>query len=96
MRVVYHPAVQQDVSAILRHYDGISKRLGDEFWAELMGCIQRAAQHPERCHPSDSERRRVNLRRFPYHFLFRLKSDCIRVIVVRHHKQHPGTGLRRR
>lgn len=33
MRVVYHPAVQRDVSAILRYYDGIASRLGDEFWS---------------------------------------------------------------
>ena len=95
-RVVYHPAVQKDVSAILRHYDGISRRLGDEFWAELMACIERAAQHPERCHPADSGQRRVNLRRFPFHFLFRVKPDCMRITVVRHHKQHPRTGLLRR
>ena len=30
MKVVYHPAVQRDVSTILRHYDGINDRLGDE------------------------------------------------------------------
>ena len=77
MRVVHHPDVQKDVSSILRHYDQISLRLGDEFWAELMAFIERAALHPERCHPADSGRRRVNLRRFPYHFLFCLKPDCI-------------------
>ena len=35
MRLGYHPLVQRDVSEILRHYDKISPRLGDEFWAEL-------------------------------------------------------------
>ena len=35
MTVLYHPAVQRDVSKILRHYDGINHRLGDEFWQEL-------------------------------------------------------------
>jgi hypothetical protein len=35
MSVVYHPAVQGDVSRILRHYDSINSRLGDEFWDEL-------------------------------------------------------------
>ncbi len=27
MKIVYHPAVQQDVSRILRHYDGINDQL---------------------------------------------------------------------
>ena len=30
MKVVYHPDVQRDVSRILRHYDGINDRLGDD------------------------------------------------------------------
>ena len=77
MRVVYHPGVQRDASAILRYYDGVSKRLGDEFWAELRAGVERAAQHPERCHALDSGTRRFNLKRFPYHFLFRLRSEVL-------------------
>lgn len=42
MRVGYHPAVQRDVSGILHHYDGISARLGDAFWRELMAVIEEA------------------------------------------------------
>ena len=43
MRAVYHPDVQRDVSRILRYYDGINDRLGDEFWAELNSFISEAA-----------------------------------------------------
>ena len=46
MKVVYHPAVQRDVSRILRHYDGINDRLGDEFWEELNSFINKAAANP--------------------------------------------------
>jgi hypothetical protein len=35
MNAACHPAVQPDVLRILRHYDSISSRLGDEFWEEL-------------------------------------------------------------
>ena len=66
MKVVYHPAVQRDVSSILRHYDGINDRLGDEFWEELNSFISQAAAHPQRFHFEGRDRRRVNLRRFPY------------------------------
>jgi hypothetical protein len=71
VKVVYHPAVQRDVSRILRHYDGINDRLGDEFWDELNAFINKAAANPQRFHFEERDRRRVNLRRFPYHFLFR-------------------------
>jgi plasmid stabilization system protein ParE len=93
--VVYHPAVQRDVSRILKHYDSINDRLGDEFWEELNSFIQRAVAGPRRFHFATGNRRRVNLKRFPYHFLFRETPDGIRVTVVRHHKQHPEHGLKR-
>jgi len=96
MKVVYHPAVQRDVSRILNYYDGINDRLGEEFWEELNAFIQQASANPLRFHLEAQNRRRVNLRRFPYHFLFREIPDGIRITVVRHHKQHPEHGLQRR
>jgi len=96
MKVVYHPAVQRDVSTILRHYDGINDKLGDEFWEELNSFIDKASANPQRFHFETGDRRRVNLSRFPYHFLFREIPGGIRITVVRHHKQHPERGSERR
>ncbi len=96
MNVVYHPDVQKDVSKILRHYDRISPKLGDEFWAELNAFVQKAAGNPGRFHFESNGRRRVNLQRFPYHFLFREIGDAIRITAVRGHKQHPELGTKRR
>ena len=96
MKVFYHPAVQRDVSGILRHYDDINDRLGDEFWEELNSFISQAAANPEHFHFEARNRRRVNLRRFPYHFLFREIPGGIRITVVRHHRQHPERGRTRR
>jgi plasmid stabilization system protein ParE len=96
MKVGYHSSVQNDVNRILRRYDKVSSRLGDEFWAELKRYIKAVADNPLRFHPSIGDLRRANLKRFPYHFLYRILSDRIRVIAVRHHKQHPQSGLRRR
>jgi len=95
MKVVYHPDVQQDVSQILRHYDRIHPKLGDAFWAELNAFIQHAADNPRRFHLDSSGRRHVNLKRFPYHFLFRETGDGVRILVVRGHKRHPDLGQQR-
>ena len=46
MRLAYHPLVQRDVSRILKHYDRISRRLGDEFWSELMELLLQTALRP--------------------------------------------------
>jgi len=97
MTAVFHPDVQQDVSKILRHYDSINPRLGDEFWTELMAFVEKATAHPLRYHfDVGGGRRRVSRKRFPYHFLFREVPGGIRVIVVRHDRQHPQTGAHRR
>ena len=96
MKLVYHPLVQRDVSEVLRYYDRISQRLGDEFWAELMRLVGLVSSKPERFHFADRGLRRANMRRFPYHLLFRERSDGIRVIVVRHNRRHPGYGTGRK
>ena len=43
----------------------------------------------------DGDLRRVNLDRFPYHFLFRIHGDTVRILVVRHHRRHPLYGRQR-
>ena len=40
-------------------------------------------------------RHRANLKRFPYHFLFKELPDGIRVMLVRHHRRHPDFGVER-
>lgn len=96
MTVSYHPSVQRDVSRVLRRYDAVSNRLADEFWDELQSVLRTAAANPLRFHPYVEDLRRANLKRFPYHFLYRVLPGKIRVIAVRHHKQEPRTGTTRR
>jgi plasmid stabilization system protein ParE len=69
--------------------------LADEFYRELRGFLLDAARRPGRYHFFKAGLRRVNLKRFPYHFLYRVVGDCVRVLVVRHHRRHPGYGLER-
>jgi plasmid stabilization system protein ParE len=96
MKVVYHRLVHKDVSQAQRHYDRISIQLGDEFWDELMALIEKAATNPLRYRAYSEPLRRANLKRFPYHFLFRVISEGIRITVVRHNKRHPNYGVTRR
>lgn len=96
MRVGCHAAVQKDVNRALRRCDKESSRLGDEFWDQLNRYIHAAATQPLRFHPFIRDLRRPNLKRFPYHFLYPVLSDRIRVIAVRHHRQNPRFGLQRR
>jgi toxin ParE1/3/4 len=96
-RVILHPNVYSDVEAIMRYYEGVGNRaLADDFYAELRQIIVYAAKNPRRGSIVERDIRRMNLHRFPYHFLFRVAGDAMRVLVVRHHRRHPSFGARRR
>lgn len=96
-RVVLHPSVRADVEAIMNYYERAATRaLADEFYAELRRLILYAAKNPNRGSIIAQEIRRINLYRFPYHFLFRIVGNAIRVLVVRHHRRHPSFGAQRR
>lgn len=95
MEVIYHPLVKTDVAEALRYYRKISSRLADELRDELREIILRASENPGRFHPTDKGFRRANLPRFPYHVLYEVRHECLRVMIVRHNKRHPEFGLER-
>jgi hypothetical protein len=78
VNVEYHPAVERDVAEAFKRYDAVSPVLGDEFKKELRQLIALAAANPGKFHPAKTGFRRANLRRFPYHFLYRELPDGIR------------------
>ncbi|MEO8353998.1 MAG: type II toxin-antitoxin system RelE/ParE family toxin [Chthoniobacteraceae bacterium] len=97
MRLILHPAVRTDIARIMEYYDRIATtELADEFYQELRHFMQAAAERPEAFSIRTYNLRRINLRRFPYHFLFRIVGDSVRILVVRHHSRHPSLGTGRR
>lgn len=97
MRLVLHPKVPADVAEIMAYYERVASRdLADEFYLELRRFIMEAAHRPESFSVRERDLRRVNLLRFPYHFLFRIAGDTVRILVVRHHGRHPSLGIHRR
>ena len=95
MRVEYHAAVEQDVREAIGRYEAASKRLSQEFRSELRRAIAMAAANPNRFPTIKPGFHRANLKRFPYHFIYREISDGIRVTLLRHHRRSPGVGTER-
>jgi hypothetical protein len=58
--------------------------------------MAKAAETPESFSVRERDIRRVNLKRFPYHFLFRIVDDSVRISVIRHHSREPSLGSERR
>jgi plasmid stabilization system protein ParE len=97
MRLEFHKLVASDISRIMDYYDDVAgPQLADEFYNELRSFFQKAAESPEAYAIRERDLRRVNLEKFPYHFLFRIVEDTVRILVVRHHSRRPSLGTHRR
>lgn len=97
MRLVLHPKVYSDIDSIMKYYEQVaSPELADEFYSELRHLMTQVARGPESFSTREQGIRRANLRRFPYHFLFRAVGEAVRILVVRHHSRRPSMGRERR
>lgn len=96
-RVVFHPRVQLDMGDVLQYYSeqgGVA--LSERFFEMFVATVDRVRSNPQACHPTSKGMRRMAIKGFPYHLLFRSSKVKIRVLVLRHDKRHPSFGLSRR
>ena len=97
MRPVFHPRVYADLAKIMEYYERVATpELADDFYREFRLHVEEAVGRPESFALRERDIRRANLRRFPYHVLFRVVGDAVRILVVRHHRRRPSFGVRRR
>jgi hypothetical protein len=97
MDLVFDHKVYSDIETIMEYYERVaSEELADAFYLELRSYMVAASTRPESYAIRYRDIRRVNLERFPYHFLFRVVEDTVRVLVRCHHSKHPDFGIRRR
>jgi plasmid stabilization system protein ParE len=96
MRIELDSSVYSDLLEIMEYYDGeAGAEVAAEFYAEFRRCLKAAAERPF-SFPTIGELRRVNLDKFPYHFLFKLVSETtVRILIVKHSRRHPDFGLDR-
>lgn len=88
---------RKEVSEIIAYLDKkAGEKTGDAFFAELMTALEALRQDYGRHHFYRGDLRRVNLKQFPYHVLYRVHLTVVRVLVIRHHHRHPDHGIRRR
>ena len=63
---------------IEQDYSRISSQLEDDFYDEFMAEIGQAVANPQSNHFDACGLRRANFNRFPFHFLYDVRSDSIR------------------
>lgn len=96
MRVEYHPEAAEDLNGATDRHNSIRAGLGEELKVEVYGAIERIAQNPQQHRVVENDIRRCFVHRFPYSVLFRAVGvDLVRILAVRHHRQHQQFGLTR-
>ena len=91
MILEFSPHISSDLAQIVEFYEAkVGPELADEFCVELWRFFERALKFPLAYRIHSHGLRRVDLRRFPFHFWFRvIPPNTVRVLVIRHHKQRP-------
>jgi len=97
MRVEFHPSTVGDVNEAVSYYKRARPGLDSEFRNEIDAVVARIAETPLLYPVVEAQIRRAIVHRFPYSVLFKVPDpDCVRVLVIRHHKRHPRFGLARK
>ena len=97
MGLVFHRLIQRDLRSVLTYYrEQGGVELADRFYAEFEQVVTEVGANPERFHFVAETLRRANFRKFPYHLLFRVSDNRVRVLVLRHHRREPSHGIERR
>lgn len=96
MKVELDSKVHSDLLEIMEYYeDEAGTDVAADFYVEFHTFARRAADSPY-SYAKYGDFRRVNLRRFPHHFLYEITDhSSIRVVLVRHDRRHPDFGLKR-
>ena len=96
MRLIYHQAAEAELIRAVRFYETRVSGLGMEFLAEFDHCVEVIVEAPQRWRVVSADLRRYLMPRFPYGLYYRIEGDEVRLLVVKHHSQHPDYGLGRR
>ena len=97
MRVELDSEVYIDLVEILEYYDEqAGGGVAADFYAEFRQYAKAAGERPY-SFPAHEELRRVNLQKFPHHFLFQIMNEkTLRILVVKHNHRNPSYGLDRK
>lgn len=97
MKIELNSLVHTDLLEIVDYYYNSDKAsLAAEFYAEFRRCVDQVIERPESFPIYVKNYRRVNLTRFPHHFLFRrVDKNVVRILVVKHNSRDPRFGLDR-
>jgi plasmid stabilization system protein ParE len=96
-RAIFTSAANRDVKRALDYYKrSAGVKVAESFIDQIESKVARILLSPESYQVVTKDLRCANLYRFPYQIVYRVASaSLIKILSVRHHKQHPDFGLDR-
>lgn len=95
-RIIFHPAVRDELDEAARFYDERQPGLGLRFILAAEEAIRRAQAHPLGFPLVEEGCRRCRLERFPYGIVYRATDESLHVLAVMHLRREPAYWLKRR
>ncbi len=95
MRIIYHPEAEEELIEAAQFYARRVPGLGADFLATVDVAVALILEAPERWRPVKRDVRRYLLLRFPFAIIYRVESDHLRILAVKHHSRRPDYWLKR-
>ena len=89
MRLIYHPAAENELVEAARFYEERIPSLGADFLEKIDTAIALIESDPQRHRIIAEEVRRYLLPRFPFAIYYRILPDQLRILAIKHHSRHP-------
>ena len=89
MRLIYPPDAEAELIDAAQFYEGRVSGLGVEFLDAVESAVVVILHAPERSRVVEADIRRYMMPRFPYAVYYRIQTDDLRVLAIKHHRQHP-------
>jgi hypothetical protein len=86
---------QAEILAALEYYRTISPALAKDLATNIRESIQEITNRPKAYPLLRAEYRKINIKRFPYKLVFRLKGKDLYVVAFAHHKRKPSYWKKR-
>lgn len=87
------PEADEELRAAILRYEEERRGLGDDFWSQVQHALELISEHPQIGNVlrtrTGRQLRRLLVRRFPFHVIYRERPEFIEVIAFAHTSRRP-------
>lgn len=89
MELTYHSLAEIEAAEAARFYESQLAGLGGDFCVAFDAAISSILADPLRLALIDEVTRVYRMKRFPFGIYYRVETDTVRILAIKHHRRHP-------